>query len=215
MPFKKRSRDYSSHYEDSSFCCVLFNIIFPPVPAPKPVSKPTVNYTVAEAFITDSSAIINSSLKDALRPSVGAQAHLTASLENSNSTFEFFNEVNDNIAKSSLNLEYIPNAVDIETDKLYFNINTYGYPIHKHKLYELFLNPKYNINFANKQGFTIIDETINRSLYNEFIVFIKHPDITMDTVYHTLNYLYKCMIKMPKNKTRLLMIELIKQIYNI
>jgi hypothetical protein len=173
MPFKKRSRDYSSHYEDSSFCCVLFNIIFPPVPAPKPVSKPTVNYTVAEAFITDSSA------------------------------------------KSSLNQEYIPNAVDIETDKLYFNINTYGYPINKHKLYELFLNPKYNINFANKQGFTIIDETINRSLYNEFIIFIKHPDITMDTVYHTLNYLYKCMIKMPKNKTRLLMIELIKQIYNI
>ncbi len=41
-------------------------------------------------FITD---------KDALRPTVGAQAHLTASLENSNVPFEFFNEVTYGLSK--------------------------------------------------------------------------------------------------------------------
>jgi hypothetical protein len=70
-------------------------------------------------------------------------------------------------------------------------------------------NPDFNLSYTDRSGLTLLDKAINLSSMKAFNQIINMPNIELDTMMHSLNYLNETIAKLPKNRTRPQMKELL------
>jgi hypothetical protein len=134
-----------------------------------------------------------------------------------------FNNINinnidiDNIRASIIN--------ECETN-IYKKIDLHGMPVSIEEITILLNNnPDYNFNYTDRNGRTLLDMVIvlasnKSSMMTLFNKIINMPNIPIEMLFHSLNYLNQFIIKLPKNVTRpklkiLLQNKIIERGYNI
>jgi hypothetical protein len=104
----------------------------------------------------------------------------------------------------------VARAINPRLEKVYADIDLHGMPPGEPDIAVLLnRNPEFNLSYTDRSGFTLLDKAINLSSMKAFNQIINMPNIELDTMMHSLNYLNETIAKLPKNKTRPQMKELL------
>lgn len=104
----------------------------------------------------------------------------------------------------------VARAINPRLEKVYADIDLHGMPPGEPDIAVLLnRNPEFNLSYTDRSGLTLLDKAINLSSMKAFNQIINMPNIELDTMMHSLNYLNETIAKLPKNRTRPQMKELL------
>jgi hypothetical protein len=104
----------------------------------------------------------------------------------------------------------VARAINTRLEKVYADIDLHGMPPGEPDIAVLLnRNPDFNLSYTDRSGLTLLDKAINLSSMKAFNQIINMPNIELDTMMHSLNYLNETIAKLPKNRTRPQMKELL------